>query len=266
MRIRKLLAATVTAVTALWLAAAPVAAKADVLDDVMKAKKIRVAVAMGIPLFAFVDKNLKATGSDVETARLLAKDMGVELELVEITNAARVPTVQTRKADLLIATLAITPERKKVIDFSVPYATLDIIVAAPAEIAIKGYEDLVGKKIGLTRATVNDSLVTKNAKGAEILRFEDDATLITALVSGQVDIVSSQTTAIAAINERRTQSPLKVKFTQQELNLGMAMAQGEDRLREWVNNWIKTNSENGRLNAIFSSFHDRDLPADLITR
>lgn len=265
MRIRKLLAATVTAVAALWLAAAPVA-HADQLDDILKAKKIRIAVAMGIPLFAFVDKNVKATGSDVETARLLAHDMGVELELVEITNAARVPTIQTRKADLLVATLAITPERKKVIDFSTPYATLDIIVAAPPDIAIKGYDDLVGKKIGLTRATVNDSLVTKNAKGAEILRFEDDATLITAVVSGQVDIVSSQTTAIAAINERRTQNPVKVKFTQQELNLGIAMPQGEDRLKAWVNAWIKTNFENGKMNAIFSSFHDRDLPMDLLTR
>ena len=265
MRIRKLLAATVTAVAALWLAAAPVA-HADQLDDILKAKKIRIAVAMGIPLFAFVDKNVKATGSDVETARLLAHDMGVELELVEITNAARVPTIQTRKADLLVATLAITPERKKVIDFSTPYATLDIIVAAPPDVAIKGYDDLVGKKIGLTRATVNDSLVTKNAKGAEILRFEDDATLITAVVSGQVDIVSSQTTAIAAINERRTQNPVKVKFTQQELNLGIAMPQGEDRLKAWVNAWIKTNFENGKMNAIFSSFHDRDLPMDLLTR
>ncbi|WP_298371694.1 transporter substrate-binding domain-containing protein [Azospirillum sp.] len=265
MRIRKLLAATVTAVAALWLTAAPVA-HADQLDDILKAKKIRIAVAMGIPLFAFVDKNVKATGSDVETARLLARDMGVELELVEITNAARVPTIQTRKADLLVATLAITPERKKVIDFSTPYATLDIIVAAPPDVAIKGYDDLVGKKIGLTRATVNDSLVTKNAKGAEILRFEDDATLITAVVSGQVDIVSSQTTAIAAINERRTQNPVKVKFTQQELNLGIAMPQGEDRLKAWVNAWIKTNFENGKMNAIFSSFHDRDLPMDLLTR
>lgn len=265
MRIRKLLAAAVTAVAALWLAAAPVA-HADQLDDILKTKKIRIAVAMGIPLFAFVDKNVKATGSDVETARLLARDMGVELELVEITNAARVPTIQTRKADLLVATLAITPERKKVIDFSTPYATLDIIVAAPPDVAIKGYDDLVGKKIGLTRATVNDSLVTKNAKGAEILRFEDDATLITAVVSGQVDIVSSQTTAIAAINERRTQNPVKVKFTQQELNLGIAMPQGEDRLKAWVNAWIKTNFENGKMNAIFSSFHDRDLPMDLLTR
>jgi polar amino acid transport system substrate-binding protein len=265
MRIRKLLAATVTAVAALWLAAAPVA-HADQLDDILKAKKIRIAVAMGIPLFAFVDKNVKATGSDVETARLLAHDMGVDLELVEITNAARVPTIQTRKADLLIATLAITPERKKVVDFTIPYATLDIIVAGTADNAIKGYDDLNGKKIGLTRATVNDSMVTKGAKGAEILRFEDDATLITAAVSGQVDVVSTQTAVLAAMNEKRPQSLLKVKFVQQELNLGIALPQGEDRLKTWVNAWLKTNFENGKMNAIFSSFHDRDLPADLLTR
>ncbi|MBP2229572.1 polar amino acid transport system substrate-binding protein [Azospirillum agricola] len=266
MRIKTLLSTATAAVAALWLAAAPVTAQADQLDDIMKAKKIRIAVAMGIPLFAFVDKDVKATGSDVETARLLAKDMGVELELVEITNAARVPTIQTRKADLLIATLAITPERKKVVDFTIPYATLDIIVAGTQDNAIKGYDDLNGKKIGLTRATVNDSMVTKGAKGAEVVRFEDDATLITAAVSGQLDIVSTQTAVLAAMNEKRPQSPLKVKFVQQELNLGIALPQGEDRLKEWVNNWIKTNFQNGKMNAIFSAFHDRDLPQDLLTR
>lgn len=265
MRLSKLLATAATVATALWLAAAPVA-HADQLDDILKAKKIRVAVAMGIPLFAFVDKDVKATGSDVETARLLARDMGVELELVEITNAARVPTIQTRKADLLIATLAITPERKKVVDFTIPYATLDIIVAGTAPYAIKSYDDLSGKKIGLTRATVNDSMVTKNSKGAEIVRFEDDATLITAAVSGQLDIVSTQTAVLAAMNEKRPQSLLKVKFVQQELNLGIALSQGEDRLKEWVNNWIKTNFANGKMNAIFSSYHNRDLPPDLLTR
>jgi polar amino acid transport system substrate-binding protein len=255
------------ALAATTMVAGALPAQADELDDIKKAGKIRVAVAMGVPLFAFVDANLQPTGSDVETAKLIAKDLGVELELVQITNAARVPTIQTRKADILVANLGITPERKRAVDFSVPYATLNIIVAAPEAVKIADYKDLVGKRIGVTRATVNDQMVSQNAKGAEILRFEDDATLITAAVSGQVDIVSTQTAVLAAMNEKRGgKDPLKTKFVQQELNLGIALPQGETKLKDWLDGWVKSKMASGELNTLFKKFHDRDLPADLVQR
>jgi len=262
MKFNKLFA--VAAAALMTLSVAP--AMADSLADIKAAGKVRIAVAMGVPLFAFVDSNLKPTGSDVETARMIADALGVELELVEITNAARVPTIQARKADILVADLAITAERQKVIDFTVPYATLDIIVAAQPSVAISGYADLAGKRIGVTRATVNDTLVSKEAPGAEPVRFEDDATLITALASKQVDIVSTQTAVLAAINEKRADDPLEVKFVQQSLDLGIAVPQGEPQLRDWLNGWIKDNFANGKLPAMFKSFHNRDLPADLTSR
>ncbi len=253
------------AAASLAFAAAP-AARADQLDDILKAKKIRVAVVLGTPLFSFAGPDLKPTGSDVETARMLAKDMGVEVEWVEITTAARVPTIQTGKADILVASLGITPERKKVIDFTIPYATLDIIVAAPEGTAIKDYADLTGKRVGLTRATVNDQLVTANAKGAEIVRFEDDATLIAAAVSGQVDVVSTQPPLIAMMNEKRPDRPLKTKFVMRELNLGIALPQGEPKLKAWLDDWIRKNMASGALPTMFAKFHGRELPKDLAER
>ncbi|HTN62683.1 MAG TPA: transporter substrate-binding domain-containing protein [Devosia sp.] len=253
------------AAMAAFLVAAPLA-HADALADIKAAGKIRVATAMGVPLFAFVDADLKPAGSDVETAKMIARDLGVELELVEITNAARVPTIQAHKADILVANLAITAERQKAVDFTVPYATLDIIVAGPAGTEIKDYADLAGKRIGVTRATVNDSMVSENAKDADIVRFEDDATLITAVASGQVDIVSTQTAVLAAMNQKKGGDPLDVKFVQQSLDLGIALPQGEPELKAWLDNWIVEKFNSGELPAMFKTFHNRDLPADLVTR
>src|SRR5450830_2031860 len=108
---------------------------------------------------------MKSTGSDVETADLFAKDLGVKLEIVPVTNAARIPTLQANRADVVIADLSITPERAKVIDFSIPYAVITIIVGGPKNIQIKDYSDLNGKRIGLTRATVNDTITTQLGKG-----------------------------------------------------------------------------------------------------
>ena len=71
----------------------------------------------GVPPYGMKDAALKSTGSDVETARLLAQDLGVELEIVPTTGANRVPFLQTNKADIVISSMSITPERQKVVDF-----------------------------------------------------------------------------------------------------------------------------------------------------
>lgn len=255
----------ILAMSAAVTAAASLPAAADLAD--IKAKGvIRIAVAMGIPQYSYIDGSMKPTGSDVETARMLAEDLGVKLELIEITNAARVPTVQTGKADLVVSALGITDERKKAIDFSVPYATLALVVAAPPSIEIKDYADLTGKRIALTRATTNDQDITANTTGADILRFEDDATLITAVVSGQVDVISSQSAVIGGINERRSAGPIEIKFIQKETDLGIGLPQGNPELLDWVNDWVKTNFDNGRLREVFKTYQHRDLPDDLTSR
>jgi polar amino acid transport system substrate-binding protein len=185
---------------------------------------------------------------------------------VEITNAARVPSVQTGKADMVVSSLGITEERKKAIDYSVPYATLALVVAAPADIAIKDYADLDGKRIGVTRATTNDQDITAKAKGAEIVRFEDDATLITSVVSGQVEILSSQSAVVNGINKKMAGNPLQLKFTQKETNLGIGIPKGETALKGWLDGWVKTNFDNKVLRDIYRKFHNAELPDDLTAR
>ncbi|MBN8753546.1 MULTISPECIES: transporter substrate-binding domain-containing protein [Variovorax] len=251
---------TRTCVALALVAGVAQAAMADQLDDIKKAGKVRVAIAMGTPLFSFADANLQPTGSDVDTATALAKDLGVKLEIVSITNAARVPTLQAQRADLVIADLSITPEREKVVDFSVPYAVISIIVGGPKSIKVTDYADLNGKRIGLTRATVNDTLTTQQAKGAEIVRYEDDATLITSMVTGQIDLFSSTPSNLSEMVKQAPAKNLELKFAQKDFDLGIALNKEQPKLKEWVNNWVVTNQKNGKLNAIYKKYHGRDLP------
>lgn len=261
MKLNKLF--TRSCIATLLFCGATHAALADQLDDIKKAGKVRVAIAMGTPLFSYADANLQPTGSDVDTATQLAQDLGVKLELVPITNAARVPTLQAQRADLVIADLSITPERAKVVDFSVPYAVITIIVGGPKSIKIKDYADLAGKRIGLTRATVNDTVTTQLAKGAEILRYEDDATLITSMVTGQIDIFSSTPSNLSEMIKRAPAKNLELKFAQKDFDLGIAMNKDQPKLKEWVNAWVAANHKNGKLNAIYKKYHGRDLPATI---
>ncbi|HWU76075.1 MAG TPA: transporter substrate-binding domain-containing protein [Rhodanobacter sp.] len=252
-----------TAVGALLLACCAQAVFADQLNDIKKAGEIRVAIAMGNPLYSFFTADMKPTGSDVDTAALLAHDLGVKLDIVPITNAARVPTLQGNKADIVVSNLSITPEREKVVDFSRPYAVISIIVAGPKNEHITGYADLNGKRIGLTRATVNDSITTQLAKGADILRYEDDATLITSVVTGQVSIFSSTPANLGEVNKRAPNLNMEQKFTQKDFLLGIALNKDQPKFKEWINDWIAANLKNGKLNAIYKKYHGKDLPASV---
>lgn len=250
--LRGLLAASV-------LAAAGNTAHADQFDDVRAARKLRVAIDLGSPPFGMNDAAMNATGSDVETARLLARDLGVELEIVQTTGANRIPFLQTGKADLVISSLSVTPEREKVIDFSTPYAQIQSVVAAPKAVQIRGFADLAGKRVATARGTTNDRLATegvKDAKGAEIVRFDDDATLVTALASGQVDIVATSPTLLKAVAAKAPNLGLETKFVMQSFPLGVGMRKGEAAMRAWVNQWVARNTENGKLAAIYRRFHD----------
>ncbi|MGY4470334.1 ABC-type amino acid transport substrate-binding protein [Bradyrhizobium sp. LB9.1b] len=122
---RTFLGAAVSACCLMLIAAGPASA-ADLLDEIMQAKKIRISTDVAIPPSGMMDASMKPTGSDVEVAQLLAKDWGFELEFIQTTGATRIPNVLTGKADIIISTLSVTPERAKVIDFTKRYATLQI--------------------------------------------------------------------------------------------------------------------------------------------
>jgi polar amino acid transport system substrate-binding protein len=240
-------------------------ARADVLDEIKQAKKIRIAIDLGLPPYGMTDAQMQPTGSDVETARLLATDFGVAFEYVPTTGASRIPALQTGKADLVISTLSVTPERAKVIEFSVPYAPLRTVIAGIKAVDVNTLADLDGKTVGTTRGTTHDTYLTQHAKGAKIVRYEDDATEAQAFVSGQVDVLSTAELLIAPIGRRDPNRQLELKFVLETHKLAVGMRKGETRLIEAVNAWVRQNLKNGKLNAIYRQFHGNDLP-EVITQ
>ncbi len=246
------------------VALSSVTAHADQLDTITAAKKIRIAIDMAVPPYGMKDDKLNSTGSDVETAQLLAKDFGLELEIVPTTGANRIPFLQTDKADIVISSLSVTPEREKVVDFSIPYAGIAAVVGAPKGMAITSAADLSGKKVISTRGTTNDQEVTKILpKDATIVRFDDDATSITAIVSNQADIFATAPSLLKTINEKNPAKQMEVKFVMKVNMLAVGFKKGEAKLKEKVDAWVRTNLKNGKLNAIYKKFHGADLPDEV---
>jgi polar amino acid transport system substrate-binding protein len=238
-------------------------AHADLLDDITKAKKIRISTDMAIPPAGIMDANMQPSGSDVETAKLLAADWGLQIEWVPTTGATRIPNVNTGKADVIISTLSVTPERAKVIDFSKAYAVLQSVVGAPKSAAIKDWADLKGKNVTVTRGTTQDTELSgmANDKGFKVVRYDDDATMVTAGATGQADIVATSVALVNQISAKSPAKPWEPKFVIRNFDLAIGIKQGEPRLLAKLNEWVAANLKNGKLSAIYKKYYGVDLPA-----
>jgi polar amino acid transport system substrate-binding protein len=215
------------------------AALADALDDVMKAKVLKVAVPQDFPPFGSVSSNLKPIGYDVEVAKLIADKLGVKAELVPVTSANRIPYLQTKKVDLVISSLGKNPDREKVIDFSQTYAPFFSGVFAPDTVKISKPEELAGKTIGVTRGALEDPEITKILPAtATIKRFEDNNTTMSAFLSGQVELVATGNVVAAAIAERDPKRSPKVKFILSNSPCYIGLNKGEAALLAKVNDIV----------------------------
>jgi len=155
----------VGAVAALALCTLSVVAAPDTLQTIRDRGRILVAIDISHPPYGMLDEKTQETGSDVETAKLLAKDLGVQLEIIPVSGANRVPFLLSKKADIVIASFSITDERKKVINYSKPYGVIPVVIAAPASEKITQASDLAGKSIAVARGTTADIELTRLVKG-----------------------------------------------------------------------------------------------------
>jgi polar amino acid transport system substrate-binding protein len=254
---------------ALAIAAAGLLAAAGVqaqtaLDDILKAKEIKIAIPTDFPPYGFVGTDLKPQGLDVEMANYIAAKLGVKVELLSVTSNNRIPYLQTRKADLVISTLGKNPDREKVIDFTVAYSPFFIAVFAPKTVGVKSPADLTGKSISVTRGSVDDMELTKVAPpGAEVRRFEDNNATVSAYIAGQVQLLATSAQVAGAMMAKNPQLNTEFKFVLKESPNFIGVAKGEDKLRQKVNEILMEARRNGDIDKMAVKWLGRpagDLP------
>lgn len=259
-KIRTLMGATILASLGV-LAFGASAANAETIDQVKQKGELTVGLLVDFPPYGIMNTQNQPDGYDADVAKLLAKDLGVKVKLVPVTGPNRIPFLLTKKVDLLVASLAITPERAKQVQFSRPYSAAQIVVYGGKDKTIKGAADLAGLRIGVARASTQDIAVSKIApKTANIRRFDDDASAMQALLSGQVDAIGCSTTVAAQISKRQP-NKYENKFVLLQQEMAIAMRQGEPNTLAAVNAFVAKNIANGELNKLYKKWLGTDLPA-----
>lgn len=234
------------------------------LDDILKSRQIKIAIPTDFPPYGSVGTDLKPQGLDIDIANYIGAKLGVQVELLPVTSANRIPYLQTRKADLVISTLGKNPDREKVIDFTVAYSPFFIAVFAPKTITVKGPADLAGKSISVTRGSVDDTELTKVAPPAtELRRFEDNNSTVSAYLAGQVQLLATSAQVAGAMMARNPQQGTEFKFVLKDSPNFIGVGKGEDKLRLKVNEIIAEGRKSGDIDKMAMRWLGRpagDLP------
>ena len=237
-------------------------AHADALEAIESRGTIRIAVPQDFPPFGSVGTDLQPRGYDIDMANYLAEEMGVTLELITVTSANRIPYLQTGQADLVISSLGKNPEREAAIDFSDAYAPFFLgVFSADADESVDGPEGFADKTIGVTRGAVEDMELSNVApESTTIQRFEDNATTISAFLSGQVDYVATGNVVAAEIAERNSNRAPSLMYQLKDSPCYVGLNKNEPALLEEVNRLIAQALEDGTLNELSQRWFSADLP------
>lgn len=229
----------------------PHKADAQTIDEIKTRGKILVAFDSANPPYGTMDKDNKPGGYDYKIAEAIAKSLGVQLEIVPVSSASRIPTLVAKRADIVVSTLSITAERAQTVAFTIPYAALEFTVVAPKSASIKTPNDLAGKRIAVVRTGVAEPMIVKAApSSATIQRFEDDGSINQALMSGQVDAIATGFLVPSQLNKLRPGMDYENKITLSRAHFGIGVRRDAAELLQWLNTFIYTIKTNGQLNII----------------
>lgn len=231
------------------------------------AEKVRIATEGAYPPFNSVDKDGKLVGFDVDIANALCKEMKADCSIVAQDWDGMIPALLANKFDAIVASMSITDDRKKKVDFSNKYYN------TPAKFARKkgsGIEiskaGLKGKTVGVQRATIHDTFITAVFPGAKIKRYasQDDAYLDAS--TGRVDLLIADSVAMKGgfldKDNGKGWEFVGPDYTDRKYfgdGVGIALRKGENDLREKLNKAIAAIRANGVYNKIQAKYFDFDI-------
>jgi glutamate transport system substrate-binding protein len=216
-----------------------------------QAGKVRVGTKFDQPLFG--QKNLEGNleGFDVEIAKIIAGELGIQpsgIEWVEAVSANREPFIQQGKVDFVVATYTINDKRKQVVDFAGPYyvAGQDIMVKKGNPLGIKGPDDLAGKKVcSVTGSTPAENIRT-NYPQAKLTEFDVYSKCAEALKNDQVQAVTTDNVILLGLISQDPEAFELVdkKFTEEPYGIGVK--KGDTQFRTFINDVLEKTYQDGR--------------------
>jgi ABC-type amino acid transport substrate-binding protein len=257
---------TATATAAPTSTEAPIEVSDPAWDRIQSTGKIIFGTSADYQPFEYYDSNFQIIGFDAAIARELALRLGVQVELVDMAFEGLTTAVQIGQVDAAIAALSITPERQAVVEFTNVYYTGQDSVLARQGSGIGKITtpvQLAQYRVGVQRGTTYQTWVQKNLvdtglmPSANLLAYEKPEHAVRDLKDNRNDVVLMGT---VPAQEYLLTGGLEI--VGQSLNsqfFGIALPQGSDKLKTWMNSTLSQMANDGTLNRFAQEYLLIDL-------
>jgi polar amino acid transport system substrate-binding protein len=177
------------------------AVEARPLDAIIAAGEIRVGVNPNFAPAAMMNDKNELVGFDVDLANKLGQMLGVKVAFVTVESASRVPFITTGRVDIVLGGLTRTPDRAKLIDFTVPVMTESLgaltVEGKPfAKLADLNREDVTLAEI---RGTTPIPWIAANLPKAKVLLLDNHPDVLRAVAQGRADAVVDDLASLGVI-------------------------------------------------------------------
>ena len=218
----------------------------------VEAGKLTMATNATFPPYEMTTDNGTIEGIDVETAQAIADKLGLELQIDDMDFDAALLSVQQGKADIAMAGITVTDERKAVMAFSDSYATGIQSIIVPNDSDIASPDDLAGKKIGTQRGTTGYIYCSDDFGEDSVVAYDNGLTAVQALNNGQVDaVVIDNAPATEYVAANPGLKVLDTSYAEEDYAIGMAKGSA---LEDAINKALEELKADGTLQAIVDKY------------
>ena len=212
---------------------------------VIAAEKVYInGIDANFPPFAYVDKSGNPDGFDVKALDWIAKEMGFKVKHQPMDWDGIIPSLKAKKIDIVASGMSITDERKKQVNFTIPYWKIKQVLVAKKEAKITADQALAdGKKIGVQRGTteakwIEENLIKKGGKKFELVQYDSAPLAIEDVVNGRIIAAAmDDAPALDAVKKK----PVKILggFGMKDEDFGYAIRKEDAEFLKKVNEGLK---------------------------
>lgn len=203
------------------------------VSEIKRRGYLRVAVFGDLPPYGWVNSNGKRVGYDVYLAHRMAKDLGVKIRFVQVNANNRVDTLNSNKADIILANFTVTPERKDVVDFAKPYMKVSVGVISPKSAPITSANQLKNKKLIVTKGTTAENYFSQQ-KNVNLLKFDSKTQQFNALKNGRGAALADDNSYLYAWVKQNPKYTVGIKSIGPKQYISPAVKKGNRSLLKWT--------------------------------
>jgi polar amino acid transport system substrate-binding protein len=225
---------------------------------VASSKPLIVGMELQYPPFEMSDKAGNPSGISVDLAKALGKYLGREVKIQNIAWDGLIPSLKTKKVDIIISSMTITEKRKKTIDFSDPYSKSDLCILTNPTSGVKNINDLnqKGKVVAVKKGTTGHIFAVEHLKKAKVLVLDKESAAVLEVIQKRADafIYDQLTIYRDWENHKKSTVALLDPITKNPGYWGIALRKNQPKLKAQINAFLKQAKANGTFTGFANKY------------